>query len=294
MISLFTSYLQFKTSNILYGSLYRRVIFKWLPIAFSNDLVHGAWYFIIGSLITALIPVFPLIALYENIWDSYEVETVGLPNSWHAVAYSLLIVSGVFFTIGSYAFLRAVKPIRPSPLFTWYHFQSDELFGMWMFFLGTLPSVPLLAIYVYFNPHSAIFGIGVIVCLLFTAVMLLAVFTCYPIDDDKCCACQCCRRREFVAPILHCCIPQWCCLRKHLANDWLIVSWGLFIGCILTTILLCALVYVAVEAGSDRLIYDYVTSLVDMIIFTIGCMYFLAGSYPDETSSDSGKNDWDL
>jgi hypothetical protein len=27
----------------------KRVVFKWLPVLFANDLVHGSWWFAVGS-----------------------------------------------------------------------------------------------------------------------------------------------------------------------------------------------------------------------------------------------------
>ena len=43
--------------------LKRRGAFKWLHVAFTNDLVYGSWYYIVGSILSMLVPVFPLIGL---------------------------------------------------------------------------------------------------------------------------------------------------------------------------------------------------------------------------------------
>lgn len=57
----------------------RRVVFRWLPIATQNDLVCGAWWFVWGSVLTILIPVFPLISLFEDFWE--QNISMPLPGS---------------------------------------------------------------------------------------------------------------------------------------------------------------------------------------------------------------------
>ncbi len=64
---------------------------------------------------------------------------------------------GVMYTIGSWAFLRAVEHPPKKPLFEWKHFASDELFAMWMFAVGTIPSVPVMFLYVMYNPTDSSF-----------------------------------------------------------------------------------------------------------------------------------------
>ena len=281
-------------------TLKRRVVFKWLPLGFSNDLVYGSWWFFYGSLLTIIIPIFPLIALYEDLWDNHHVEELGIPNVEHAVAYSLLVLIGILYTVGSYAFVRAVESPPPKPLFTNYHVATDELFGMWCFFWGTVPSIPLLAIYVYFNQGSALFMVAFVMCVVFTFITLVAVFACYPGNEEEhhtLCIyvlCPCLRRKEYLAPILLACLPKNSSLRRHVSNDWLVVSWGLFLGCLFSTAICIALLYYAVQDGEGRLIFDYSTGFVDMLLFTIGSMYFLAGSYPSPESDDNTQGSTSL
>ena len=269
----------------------KRGVFRWLPIAYSNDLVHGSWWFVYGSLLTILIPCFPLIAIYEKLWDNEEeIEKLGIPTADHVACYSLLIFIGIMYTIGSYAFLRAVETPKVPPLFTWVHFGSDELFGMWCFFLGTLPAVPIMAIYLWYNPDAPEFGFALIMAIFFTILTFIAVLACYPRGDDDLfhkeiswiyIMCPCLRNREYLAPCFLACIPKSWSVRKHVANDWLVVSWGLLYACIFSVLICAILLRDAVRDHEDRLIFDYATGLADMLLFTIGSMYFLAGSYPD-------------
>lgn len=116
--------------------------FAWLPAhGMSSDLVYGSWWFIFGSIFSALIPLVPLVSLYVGWWPD---TSTFLPLDIHVTAYVLLIVVGVFFTVGSYAFLRAVHPrLKDIPLFNKDYERkenlgllqrqcmTDELFGMW-------------------------------------------------------------------------------------------------------------------------------------------------------------------
>ncbi len=48
--------------------LSNRRAFKWLPVYCENDLVHGSWWYVWGSVLTIFIPVFPLVSLYAGWW----------------------------------------------------------------------------------------------------------------------------------------------------------------------------------------------------------------------------------
>jgi hypothetical protein len=81
--------------------LARRGVFRWLPVACSNDLVHGSWYYVWGSVLCVVIPVFPLLLLFEEVWtvdDAEEDEQKSsLPRAAHASVYGMLIVLGVLY-----------------------------------------------------------------------------------------------------------------------------------------------------------------------------------------------------
>ena len=276
----------------------RRGAFKWLPALCSNDLVHGSWWFVYGSILCIFIPCIPLAAIYEKLWETDDkAEELNIPQTDHVACYALLIFIGILYTIGSYAFLRAVETPPVPPLFSWKHFGSDELFGMWCFFLGTLPSVPLMAIYVAYNTSSQSFFLALLLAILFSILTFLAVLACYPpeesVTDDEeegrehmhwiYVMCPCLRRQEYLAPMCLCCIPSYfSTLRKHLGTDWLIVSWGLLVGCISSDVICLGLLLYSIRHNDGRGIFDYSTGLVDMILFTVGSMYFLAGSYPEQ------------
>ena len=81
--------------------------FKWLPVLCRSDLIHAAYWFTWASLLTAIIPIYPLVSLYYEFWPTSDY----LPLAVHAAVYLLLIFSGMCYLIGSAAFIRAVDEV---------------------------------------------------------------------------------------------------------------------------------------------------------------------------------------
>lgn len=125
-------------------------------------------------MITAIIP---LIQVDINIFKATDdtLPVLDFYSTW-----ALLIISGFFFTIGSYAFVRAFEEPPKPPLFTWKHVESDELLGAWLFFFGTAPAVPYTAIFYILNPGEIIYLGALAAAVLFVLATLLFVFACYP------------------------------------------------------------------------------------------------------------------
>ena len=79
---------------------------KWLPThEYSNDMEFGMWWMVLGSFLSAIFPVFPLIALANN----ESLSSTGLVQDAEIVTYSMTVFAGIAFTIGSYAVKRAVQ-----------------------------------------------------------------------------------------------------------------------------------------------------------------------------------------
>ena len=57
--------------------LAKRGVFKWLHVAFDNDIVYGSWYFVWGSFLCMIIPVFPLASIFEEFFDSGSDDVGG-------------------------------------------------------------------------------------------------------------------------------------------------------------------------------------------------------------------------
>jgi hypothetical protein len=238
-----------------------------------------------------------LIEIYIVLWVPKKDPDLGeISDPGQVAIYSMLIFVGIAYTIGSYAFVRACDVPKKMPIFTWRHFATDELLGMWMFFWGTVPSVPVMIIVVYFYSDSVSYFVALVLAVIMSVLFLVASLCCYPDETSKneplqhwvSIFCPCLRRQEYLAPLLLYCIPNYfTSLRRHLANDWLIISWGILFCCAFSVAACAGLLYFAEVDGIYGQVYNYSTGLVDMIIFTVGSMYFLAGSYPDQDKTDA-------
>jgi len=200
----------------------KRGAFTWLPVAGSNDLIHGSWWFVFGS-VGAVVTSAVIIQNKETpFWND---DDSSLPAGDFLATWGLMCVSGIFSTLGSLAFVRAFHENPPmSPLFpNHYHFQSDELLASWLFFLATFPFVPYVAIFLAADHSGSHFAY---ICMLILAIIaalgtLLFVRACYPSAQEK-------NHKDLLLPISNwiCCC---CCSQKyrdeHFMNDWLGGSW---------------------------------------------------------------------
>ena len=283
-------------------TLARRQVFKWLPVVFENDSLHGSGWFVYASALAMVIPIFPAINLYLSTkwWPVPYVNLISLAD--HTAVYIVLVGIGLMFTIGSYFLVRAFAEPAVEPLFPCALLQNDEIVACWFFFLGyawpwshhslaqhdadlyppppsfrawcnhsrCVPAIPICIIYLHYLPGSSMFYSGAtFVVALATAIMLVFTLAIYPHPEGV-------PLRDLVAPLLHrsCCGPS-SGLHKHVQNDWQIICWLFLVGSVFATVACVAvLVYFAVHHDAQE-VYNYATGLADMIMIVIGCMYFL-------------------
>jgi hypothetical protein len=118
-----------------------------------------------------------------------------LSNYQYRASWLLMTISGVFCTLGSLAFMRAVHEDPPmKPLFKWYHFQSDELLGSWLFLLATLPIIPYSLIYISASDGDLVYLGALAVSILLVIGSYLFVRACYPSEAGV---------REYDSLLLH-------------------------------------------------------------------------------------------
>jgi hypothetical protein len=150
------SFFKFR-SNRLIPVISSRGAFGYLPTYFRNDLVHGSWFvavaefalriillcrwFVFGSIFVTICALLVVVNKQQG-YQFLGVDDSDLSPAKYEDSWILLSVSGFFFTVGSFAFVRAMSDPPMKPMFKWYHFQTDELFGSWMFALGTFPGIP--------------------------------------------------------------------------------------------------------------------------------------------------------
>lgn len=141
----------------------RRVVFNWLPtFGFISDYLHGSWWFVWGSLVSAVFPIPPLIDVYfpgsvfkvqpnpkasDHPQTFFEVET-----SWWS-----LIAMGIFFTGGSLIFARPYyTPPLPSLFKGNAWLSNDDILAAWMFFIASIPSLGYVASFLAADTTSVI------------------------------------------------------------------------------------------------------------------------------------------
>lgn len=251
----------------------RRGAFTWLPVLCSNDLVHGSWWMVFGSLGCAVTAVIPLIQGYLTFYSQHDDL---LPTTDFDVIWTLLIVSGIFFTLGSLAFVRAFEePPKRALLYFYYHAQSDELLGAWLFLFGTLPSVPYALVFISQHPTFPFFGtlFGALLCVFGTVLFVLA---CYPKKDSHGVV-----HKEF---LIHFCITYCGGARiwvvKHLATDWLAGTWFFLWANVLFTVGSLILMFAAFAIGTAEQIFIWTSGFFNSFLFMVGSAYFVSGSYP--------------
>lgn len=96
-----------------------------------------------------------------------------------------MLISGVFSTLGSLAFVRAFHSDPPMrPVFAnYYHLQSDELLASWLFVGATFPFIPYSLIFVaQTHYHSLIYLVALGFAIVATLGSLVFVRACYPSD----------------------------------------------------------------------------------------------------------------
>lgn len=70
-------------------------------------------------------------------------------------------------------------------------------------------------------------------------------------------------------------------LRENLSSDWLFVSWLMFICTLLWFLGSAFYLIVGIRTLNSRQMYVYSTSVGDSLLYLVGCMYYLRGSYDE-------------
>eukprot|EP01038_Epipyxis_sp_PR26KG_P006951 gene6951-9506_t len=245
----------------------RRGAFKWLPPFCSNDLVHGSWWFVAGSFLTVIFSIIPLITKYIGFVSTDDT----LPAVDHDATWAMLIVSGIFFTIGSYGFVRAFEEPPKRALFYYNrHFQTDELLGAWCFLFGTLPAVPYCVVFFSITPGLFYF-VATIGSSVFVIGSILFVVSCYP--NDK-------KQENYLLPLCLRAFGAQMWIVKHLANDWLAGTWFFLWANGLLTFISFIMLFIALGLSNAKQVFVWMSGSISSFAFLVGSFYFTAGSYP--------------
>jgi hypothetical protein len=206
----------------------RRGAFKWLPVAFSNDLVHGSWWYLIGSAFGIIFPMMIIVANHSPNMQVFAYDDDLLRDVTIDTTWILMIVSSVFFTLGSGAFLRAVNdpPMKPYFSSNFYHISTDELLGSWLFLFACFPFVPYSLIFVIAEPSNIFYWCMLSGALISVFGSYIFLVNCYPSEID---------REATILPWIQLCncysLNCFCTdafIARHLSNDWLAATWIIY------------------------------------------------------------------
>lgn len=149
---------------------------------YSFVLCCDRW-FVAGSLFTVAFPIFIIIGNYNSHLKSLAYDDDVLAQASYDATWVLVIISGAFFTMGSWAFLRAVNDPPMRPIFhNTYHFGTDELLGSWLFVFAVVPYVPYSLIYVVSDPSDGFMYGFAVLSVLAVCGALIFLANCYPSD----------------------------------------------------------------------------------------------------------------
>lgn len=250
----------------------RRKSFSFMPVYFSNDMVHGSWWFVLGSFLSMIIPILPLLRQHISFMNlDKNLNTLDALN--YSATWILLIISGAFFTVGSYGFVRASEETQPPPLLGTYfcgHCASDELFAAWCFFLAVLPAAPFCIIFLAAKPNSLTYMGMTVIALLCIIGCYLFVMACYPHEDKK--------EFEYIKKFFHWMgIKNSGVINTHLANDWLAGTWFFLFATFLMLAGSIYELYHSIHVNNGFEIYIWATGGFDTVLFLIGSIYFVSG-----------------
>lgn len=257
-----------------------RGAFKYLlPVFFVNDMVHGSWWMLWGSALSTIIPIFPLLDIYLNIFT--VPENTNLHAFDESATWIFFIVSGIFFTVGSYVYVRANEEPTPPPYFNYYHLSTDELLASWLFLVATLPTIPYAIVYLKYNPYREVYWGTFIASILMVAGTAFFVYSSYPSEEVQ-------ESSHTVRTVSKKLFGKKSWLIKHVQTDWLAACWFCFWATLLS-VFGCFLFLI--QAENDRQIFVWLTAFIDSFLFLIGCAYYCAGSYPPSKRADTVDHD---
>jgi hypothetical protein len=249
----------------------RRGAFRNLPVYCANDIVHGSWWYVWGSFIATLIPIIPLADIHSGFFN--VTEDTELPVFNDSATWVLLILSGLFYTVGSFAFVRAFRNPPPRPIFKWHHLSTDELLGAWLYFLAAVPAIPYSLVFLDQDPKDETNWGLFLASILFVGVSGGFVYTCYPMQLE---------RFGTMQPVLYPRMCRWLGENhwslRHVVTDWLAMTWFFFFS---TLMWFLGSLFFLCSSRNERQFYIWSTSFIDAFVFLVGSAYFIAGSYPN-------------
>jgi hypothetical protein len=203
----------------------KRKAFRSLPAHYSSDLICGAWWYTLSSVVSTLLCIVVLANHYQK--QSHQVlgtDDSVLPDESFQLAWFFMLASSVFFTIGSLIFTRACNdpPLPPlCPCRFLACIDSDELLGYWMFLMGIFPAIPYCMVYLVYE-QSAVYFYGLLAVLFCIVAMLVFIYCSYRSDRTKDG-----KKNLFLRTMRGMCC-NWRVVETHCSTDFLVLMWLCF------------------------------------------------------------------
>lgn len=233
---------------------------------------HLSRWFVFGSVFVTIIS---LVTLVNNFIILVGTDDSNLPETYYCVAWSLLVFSGIFLSVGSLAWVRGMNDPPLKPLFSWHHFSTDELLGSWMYLVSVLPAVPYTLIYFVYT-NDQLWLLMFFLSLLAVLVFILFVRATYPSAHPG--KGRVANLLPLVRCLFGCCCRQF--IEKHFESDWLVACWIMFWGTMVGTVgFFLYTIYLTYTGTNSLTLFVNATGVVDFVWFLIGSMYFVSGSY---------------
>jgi hypothetical protein len=235
-----------------------------------------------GSAVSIVVPI-PL--LVDCFYRFFIVPPdTDLKAFDEAATWILLIISSLFFTIGSWVFIRAFEEPPPKPFFsTFKHLSTDELLGAWLYLLAMVPSIPYSIVFLIYNYHRLTYWACFFASILFVLGCAFFVYSCYPSNHHLLE-----HETHIILPRVKMLVGERHWILTHVQTDWLAACWFfLFANACLT---LGSYLFIFSEQN-DRQMYVWTATCLDSFLFLIGSIYFVAGSYPPDVSSHQTDHD---
>lgn len=251
----------------------KRRAFRWLPPLCRSDLLHGSWWYVIGSFLSVVISLIVLVNDYETFLGADDSI---LPPPDYRLAWGLCLASAVLFTIGSVAFVRASNSPPLSTMGLCACCASDEIFGSWFAVSAVLPAVPYCFVYMTVS-HSLLYFIAMIVSIAIVVFMIIFIRFYYGKAPAKATGHEPPKsyfldasRRYFLHESRRN-VLNW--MEVHCATDWLVVTWIVYWGTAVGSLLFLLLfLYELIHGSLNNIsIFVYVTRSV----LNINAHYFL-------------------
>ena len=134
-------------------------------------------WFVYGSIFSIVIPIVPLLDIQYHFFQDNKTS-LSVYND--EITWLLVLIAGIFFTIGSYIWVRSFHQPPLNPLLPCCKcFKTDELLAAWFFLLGAIPPIPYVIIFLISDYTALDYWALLIAAILFLLVTSLFVHACY-------------------------------------------------------------------------------------------------------------------